>query len=421
VAPRSAVTISGGGRVKIFDTADKLFELSEEHPIGVMINGNMDCLGLPWEILVKDFRQNEGRKPRPSVAAWGKDFLQYVESHVLISETAIGGYIDNVTNKEIDAIQERVGRRLRDHIFQTAVDEKAKKKMMINIQQWLVETIAQRKEFLSGFPIANSLADLVHAEVTKHYSSRIRELLVEKFTGQELTNEELVALTDVVVKALLRSHRSAFAAGVVIAGYGTDETFPAVFTAEVDGKVCGKLKITDVTSNTIADSKDGGQVTSFAQTDVIQRLLTGVDPQFVSKTGEFIERAVTQVGETIEQATRRKKMSQKKIEDRLKLIREVAQTVTDEYTTKTAETLKNGFSREFDRMIAMMPKQEIIEFAEALVSITAVERKATSDEGTVGGPIDVWPAPGSEDTELGVLMELEVGHGETEVYARVQA
>jgi hypothetical protein len=32
-----------------------------------------------------------------------------------------------------------------------------------------------------------------------------------------------------------------------------------------------------------------------------------------------------------------------------------------------------------------------------------------------------WPAPGSEDIELGVLMEPEVGHGETEVYARVQA
>jgi len=31
------------------------------------------------------------------------------------------------------------------------------------------------------------------------------------------------------------------------------------------------------------------------------------------------------------------------------------------------------------------------------------------------------PVPGSEDTELGVLMEPEVGHGETEVYPRVQA
>jgi hypothetical protein len=34
--------------------------------------------------------------------------------------------------------------------------------------------------------------------------------------------------------------------------------------------------------------------------------------------------------------------------------------------------------------------------------------------------INLWPAPGSEDTELGVLMEPEVGHGETEVYTRVQ-
>ena len=32
-----------------------------------------------------------------------------------------------------------------------------------------------------------------------------------------------------------------------------------------------------------------------------------------------------------------------------------------------------------------------------------------------------WPAPGSEDTELGVLMEPEVGHGEAEVYTGVQA
>src|SRR5262249_46328335 len=32
----------------------------------------------------------------------------------------------------------------------------------------------------------------------------------------------------------------------------------------------------------------------------------------------------------------------------------------------------------------------------------------------------LWPAPGSEDTELGVLMEPEVGHGETKVYPRVQ-
>ena len=34
---------------------------------------------------------------------------------------------------------------------------------------------------------------------------------------------------------------------------------------------------------------------------------------------------------------------------------------------------------------------------------------------------DEWPAPGSEDTELGVLMEREVRHGAAKVHARVQA
>ena len=33
----------------------------------------------------------------------------------------------------------------------------------------------------------------------------------------------------------------------------------------------------------------------------------------------------------------------------------------------------------------------------------------------------LWPVPGSEDTELGVFIGPEVGHGETKVYAGVQA
>jgi hypothetical protein len=35
--------------------------------------------------------------------------------------------------------------------------------------------------------------------------------------------------------------------------------------------------------------------------------------------------------------------------------------------------------------------------------------------------VENWPAPGSEDTELGVSMEPEVDHGEAEVHTRVQA
>jgi hypothetical protein len=52
-------------------------------------------------------------------------------------------------------------------------------------------------------------------------------------------------------------------------------------------------------------------------------------------------------------------------------------------------------------------------------AIVALGKSAFIQSGEAG--LHPWPAPGSEDTELGVLMELEVGHGETEVYPRVQA
>ncbi len=42
LAADSAVTIDRGGTVKIFQTENKLFELSETKPIGLMIYNNTD-------------------------------------------------------------------------------------------------------------------------------------------------------------------------------------------------------------------------------------------------------------------------------------------------------------------------------------------------------------------------------------------
>ena len=50
----------------------------------------------------------------------------------------------------------------------------------------------------------------------------------------------------------------------------------------------------------------------------------------------------------------------------------------------------------------------------------AITRSADS-EAISNSILRLWPAPGSADTELGVLMEPEVCHGKTEVYTRVQA
>ena len=57
----------------------------------------------------------------------------------------------------------------------------------------------------------------------------------------------------------------------------------------------------------------------------------------------------------------------------------------------------------------------------AVINWSEIEKRATLDEVASTEAIAVWPAPGSEEAELGVLMEPEVGHGDAEVYTRVQA
>jgi len=55
--------------------------------------------------------------------------------------------------------------------------------------------------------------------------------------------------------------------------------------------------------------------------------------------------------------------------------------------------------------------------------VSAILRRG-GEEGAIvciAPTFNKWPAPGSADTELGVFMGPEVGHGETKVYAGVQA
>jgi len=84
---------------------------------------------------------------------------------------------------------------------------------------------------------------------------------------------------------------------------------------------------------------------------------------------------------------------------------------------------------EAEAKIATVPAAPIAARPKALVFISHDTRDADLAEAfaelladvSVGTLKSFWPAPGSEDTELGVLMELEVGHGEASVYAGVQA
>jgi hypothetical protein len=80
LAADSAVTMSTAGQsvAKIFPSANKLFTLSKFHPIGIMVYGNAQFMGIPWETIIKIYRNNLGNNELNTLNDYSKNFIEFL-------------------------------------------------------------------------------------------------------------------------------------------------------------------------------------------------------------------------------------------------------------------------------------------------------------------------------------------------------
>jgi ATP-dependent protease HslVU (ClpYQ) peptidase subunit len=62
LAADSAVTISKDGKTRIYNTANKIFRLSDNKPVGVMIYDTSQFMNTPWDVLFKLYRDRRSNK-----------------------------------------------------------------------------------------------------------------------------------------------------------------------------------------------------------------------------------------------------------------------------------------------------------------------------------------------------------------------
>src|SRR5437868_7640877 len=72
LAADSAVTVGTPGNEKIFQGANKIFTLSKHAPVGIMIYGHVEHFGIPWEVLIKDFRSRLGKQKYPLITDYAE-------------------------------------------------------------------------------------------------------------------------------------------------------------------------------------------------------------------------------------------------------------------------------------------------------------------------------------------------------------
>jgi hypothetical protein len=393
LAADSAVTISGFGVEKVFDTGDKLFELSVDHPLAIMVNGNLDFMGVPWEIIIKDFRKEKFDPVPAKIEDWATEFLKFVKGHRAVNAKQTQAWLRAAISTEIDEISKCIAEAIQKAL-------RASPAPTVNsaaVKGYIRFELRRRADLYQERAAIHSLADLPLEQIMGSIGPTVTEMQKRIFGDIDPDSDDVDTLHRAIAGRLRTSLRRDLSTGLVVCGFGRDDLFPFLFSVSLDGVVADRLRYSvthrvEITRDTEVDNgntKELGTALSFAQTDVINRLLRGADQRFIVQSRQFIESTIAESMPTLFAELGYSVASEDGAAVDLPAVaRIISQTLASEYGT-FAKGVSDEIEGEFKRTIALMPKQELIELAEALVGITAVERKASYDAGTVGGPIDV--------------------------------
>src|SRR5437773_7231456 len=110
LAADSAVTMQIEGGQKIYNTVNKLFTLSKYRPVGVMVYGNAEFMGVPWESIIKEHRRELGKAKHAALRGYVDGFMAWLAAAKLlfpdmlqaqILTATITGYLGQI-KREID-------------------------------------------------------------------------------------------------------------------------------------------------------------------------------------------------------------------------------------------------------------------------------------------------------------------------------
>jgi hypothetical protein len=176
--------------------------------------------------------------------------------------------------------------------------------------------------------------------------------------------------------------------GLVFAGFGQNEIFPSLVAYKLDGVILGKLKMLETDREITSRNKANGRILPFAQREMVDRFLYGIDPEFEHAIEQYIEAAVEDAGEAVVEALKGRQPTGASAKLKKLVARNTAAAVI-RWRERAAPAYKREFVRDIQRMILLMPKQELASLAQELINLTSVKRKFSSETESVGGPIDV--------------------------------
>ncbi len=383
LAADSAVTI-GLEQGKIYTSADKLFQLSECSPVGIMVYGSAAFLGVPWETIIKCYRSELGNKTFPKLVDYSKNFISFLKTSRIFPlqkqrddvQSILFGFFFHLRKQ----FEERVNTEY-DKDPSTKLSESDIKQMFVALVKEELEK-TKRHEKLPG------ITTRITSEIRQQYEKDISDVRGEVFKNLPMSKKTSDTVIEMVIHLLTSSRlrERGQLSGIVVAGFGEKEHFPNLIETIVFGMAAGRLL--RLKSN-VASIEDSGEaiVVPLAQKEMVYTFMQGIDPEFKDTVEKSTKELFSQIVDII----------LKKIEGKYPVYGKKLQVKVKTALDKLIPNLYNEwdktrvekYSNPVMENVASLPKDELGAMAESLVNLTKFKRRISREKETVGGPIDV--------------------------------
>lgn len=295
LAADSAVTFGHPKQTKIYYTVNKLFTLSKYEPVGVMVYGDAELMGVPWETILKEYRRSLGRTSFNTLGDYARhliDFMdkpnslfpssvqeEYFEYHCLLYL----GLIDSEIHKEMEALDKQ--------------GKKVSKKQARNIISSKITHHAKRLESREKLPTVDRA---YFSSTLKKYGHIIDQAINKIFEKAPLSVSSRAKLRKVCANLCYRDIFSGGEAGLVVAGFGSADAFPALESFAVESVINDRLKYKAKESQNIS-VKMTASIMPFAQSDMVSVFMEGVDLVYNRMTDGYLQRLFGKIPEYVEQ------------------------------------------------------------------------------------------------------------------------
>lgn len=368
IAADSAVTM--GNTHKVVNSANKIFTLSKYHPVAVMTYSNAAFMGTPWDIIIKEYRKQLKEKSCPTVKAYLDDFIKFLHDRAFFcSEKTQKRYMVSLLDSFFELCRKEIERDKH-----TKIDNQTE----ADIVQKLHECLATNKSAEK----CEDFKDYKYEEFKKYAYADVETYA----KGKGFTDANI--LCESFFHYLTAKFSEPYYTGLVFVGYGESEIYPALWPLNVTLGIDGRLKCHVEEKNKAIISEDGPEavIAPFAQVDVTQTIIRGINPSFQDIIYNVIDKSIKSFSEAITNildanpATAAFSTAVKGL-DKGAIINDITNKINREMLSYYTNPLLNT--------VVALDKEDMANMAESFISLTSLVRRMQPGEETVGGPVDV--------------------------------